>query len=365
VTVALRLGVDADPVGRDGSGNETYLRGMLGGIARQRRADESVVVAGRNTAALEEAVGSWAKVVAVPAGLQGELSLGRRLQAEGATVALGHYTAPLGFRGPVMTVVHDVAFLRLGSMFPRALRWRMRMTVGRSVRRSNAIVTVSEFSRAEILNAYPSLSPAKVIVTPDAVDAAFSASFSSAELDDVRTRLNLPDRFVLAVGNLQPRKNLRRLVEATTAVGVCLVIAGRPHWGKETAVSSSDVRWLGYVDARDLVALYRLCAVFAYPSLYEGFGLPALEAMAGGAPVVTSSTTAIPEVVGDAAILVDPTNVGSIAEGLRVVLDDAHRADDLRARGRERIGRFSWDDSANVLLERARQLHTQRGTGRT
>jgi glycosyltransferase involved in cell wall biosynthesis len=201
------------------------------------------------------------------------------------------------------------------------------------------------------------LSAEQIVITPDAVDPAFALRRSSEHLEEIRGRYELPDRFILAVGNLQPRKNLGRLLAAAETIDTPVVIAGRPHWGDGRTDRQGSGRWLGYVPFVDLVGLYDLCSVFAYPSLYEGFGLPALEAMAAGAPVVASSAGAIPEVVGDAAVLVDPTDEAAIAEGLRSVLDDQARADDLRLRGREQITRFSWDESARALLERARTLH--------
>jgi glycosyltransferase involved in cell wall biosynthesis len=359
---ALRLGVDADPVGRDGSGNETYLRGILGGLSRQLGPEETVIVAGRNGDALREAFGSWAEVVPLPSGLRGELALGRGLQSRHASVAVGHYTAPFGFTGPRMTVVHDVAFLRIPDLLPSALRWRMRATVGLSIRRSDLVVTVSEFSRRELRSCYPFLSDDAIVVTPDAVDAAYFVRPTAEHADHLRDRYELPARFILAVGNLQPRKNLARLVEATTRLGAPLVIVGRAHWGVASAApETATVRYLGYVPLEDLVGLYGLCAVFAYPSLYEGFGLPALEAMAAGAPVVASDRGAIPEVVADAAVLIDPTDVDAIAAGLAAVLEDDALATSLRTRGRARASFYSWDESAKVLLERARSLHRASG----
>jgi glycosyltransferase involved in cell wall biosynthesis len=152
---------------------------------------------------------------------------------------------------------------------------------------------------------------------------------------------------VLAVGTLEPRKNLVRTVEATARLGAELRVVGARGWGGVEA-TGSHVRWLGYVDDTELARLYRGAACVAYPSLYEGFGIPVLEAMACGAPVVTSRGGATEEVAGGAAVLVDPRDAASIAAGIEEAIA---RADELRAGGLRRARDFSWDDSAQRTLD--------------
>jgi glycosyltransferase involved in cell wall biosynthesis len=182
------------------------------------------------------------------------------------------------------------------------------------------------------------------------------------DLEEVGARLQLPDRFVLATGTLEPRKNLPRLIQAHAALADAppLLLAGPRGWETERALEgvNDNVRLLGFVSDDDLVALYRLCTVFAYPSLYEGFGLPLAEAMRCGAACLSSNASSLPEVGGDAVVYVDPRSVDSIRNGLAHMLGD----DDLRARlGRlahERSLRFSWERAAREtreLLERVAQ----------
>jgi glycosyltransferase involved in cell wall biosynthesis len=332
---------------------------MVGALQDQLVDGEQLVLAGRNAKALTEVAGMRTKVVALPTGPRGELALGRGLRRAGATFALGHYLAPVGFGGPVGTVVHDVAYLRVPQTFPRALRVRMRVTIPWSLRRSRLVVTGSEFCKTELLEVYPWLDPARLVVTRDAPNAEFSASLSTDDERAVRIRYALPEQFVLAVGNLQPRKNLPRLIEAAARLDLPLIIVGQEKWlagASRAGAAARHARFVGYVPVIDLVALYRLCSVFAYPSLYEGFGLPVIEAMAAGAPVVTSATSALPEVAGGAAVLVDPTSVEDIAAGIDRVLTDPTLSARLRTDGKRRAGEFTWSASAAVLLDAVRRL---------
>lgn len=355
----MRIVLDADPVGRDGSGNETFLRGLISGLHDVLGADDQLVLVGRNEDALREVAGARPAVVGIARGLAGELTAGRLAARAGAEVFVAHYNPPVLFPGPVATVVHDVSFRRHPEAFPRLLRARIEATVWRAVRVSDLIVTGSEFSRTELLDLYPKVPPARVAVTPYAVRASFADPCAPAGLTEVRHRYGLPERFVLAVGNLQPRKNLARLSQATAALAIPLVVVGQPLWRTEEvrrSIRPGQITWLGHVSDDDLRHLYALCTVFAYPSLYEGFGLPILEAMAAGAPVVTSAVSAMPEVAGDAAVLVDPFSVDDIEEGIGGLVRSAALREDYAARGRARAQQFSWQQTAAVLVERLRGL---------
>lgn len=357
----MRIGLDADPIGRDGSGNETYLRGIIGGIQRIATPDVSVVLAGREVEALRAVAGSDAAVVRLPVGIRGDLSIGRALQRAHADVAIGHYNVPFGFQGPRATIVHDVSFRHVPETFPRLLRARIEMSVYLAARCSDLLITVSQYSKEALCDAYRFIEPDRVIVTSEAPSDLFRVARSPEQLDAVRRRYDLPETFVLGVGNVQPRKNYARLVRATQKVGVPLVVVGQTMWRHTEVMESAaglDVRWLGYVPIAELACLYRLCTVFAYPSLYEGFGLPVVEAMASGAAVVTSARSALPEVCGAGALCVDPRSEDEIAEAIRHLITNEKGRLSLSRRGVDRAEAFSWDRSAGVFLDAVSLLYT-------
>lgn len=355
----MRIALDADPIGRDGSGNETYLRGLVGGLQPVLGADDKLILLGRQPAELRAIADPRTSVLAVGPGLVGEVGAGRSARRAGADIFVAHYQPPLRFGGPVVSVVHDVSFRRHPEAFPRMLRLRIEATVRWAVRVSALVVAGSEFSRGELLDVYPGLAPERVVVTPYAADCHFFEPLTVEDIESVRRRHQLPERFVLAVGNLQPRKNLARLSMATARLGIPVVVVGRPGWRADRLrqeAAHGAITWLGHVSTDELRALYRACTVFAYPSLYEGFGLPILEAMASGAPVVTSSAAAMPEVAGTAAILVDPWSVEDIAAGIGGLIESEVRMDELRERGRARAAEFSWPASAAALLAALRRV---------
>jgi glycosyltransferase involved in cell wall biosynthesis len=350
---SMRVAIDAELIGRDGSGNETYLTGIVRSLQRVASPGDDFVLVGRAADALQDLAGPRATVVTNGSGPLADLRLGRVMAGLGADVAIATYNAPLFFRGTRATVVHDVSFRRVPETFPSLLRRRIALSVRRSIAVSDLVVTVSEFCKREISELYPRLDPARIVVASNAADDAYAAARSDEEIEAVARRYALPDRFVLAVGNVQPRKNLSRLLDAAGRVGVAVVVAGQPGWMSNRGLAAdvaTRAQWLGRVSTDDLACLYRLCAAMAYPSLYEGFGLPVVEAMAAGAVVVTSHDTALAEVAGDGAILVDPRSVDAIAQGLAEALGSGART--LWApKARASAARFSWDQSAGQLYQ--------------
>jgi glycosyltransferase involved in cell wall biosynthesis len=351
----LKLGVDSDPIGRDGSGNETYLRGLLHAADQLTEPGDEIVLFGSRPEALRGLGLTSASVVGCRPGMLGEVALGRMMRRRRVDVALAHYNLPIGIGRPVATIVHDVAFLRVPETFTTLQRARLRLSVRRSVMRSEAIVTVSEFSKRELLDCYPGLVSGRVVVAPNAAGGRFFDRPNCHQLEVVKKRYGLPEDFVLAVGNVQPRKNLQRTAEAAARCGVPLVVVGRRH-GKNLQGPIAAAKWLGYVPDADLVALYRLCTVFSYVSLYEGFGLPVVEALASGAVVLTSKASAMPEVADQAALLADPLSVDSIANQLEKALCDEGLRNRLKEAGPVRAKHYSWRGSAAAVLHRMRQL---------
>jgi glycosyltransferase involved in cell wall biosynthesis len=252
----------------------------------------------------------------------------------------------------------------LPETFTRRGQMQLRLTVRRTARRAARIATVSEFSRQDLIRTYR-LAPEKVAVTYNGVAPRFTPRHgSNDETASVRRRFGIERDFLLAVGSLQPRKNLARLIRAYARLREeCesftpqLVIAGRQLWlADEVFAEITRQRWArdvivtGYVADEELPALYRAASALVYPSLFEGFGLPPLEAMACGTPVVTSNTSSLPEVVGDAALKVDPYDESAIAQAMLTVTTDQQLRAHLREAGPQQARRFTWRAAAEKTL---------------
>jgi glycosyltransferase involved in cell wall biosynthesis len=245
--------------------------------------------------------------------------------------------APTRSSVPLVVTFHDLAVLRHPETFNRWTREYSRRVLPRVAEAATRLIAVSEFTKRELLEVLD-VTEEKVRVIPNAVGEPFTAEGEAAEGD-----------YVLAVSTLEPRKNLQRLVEGHERArlnGLPLLVAGAAGWG-DVRVDGSGVRWLGEVGDEELARLYRGARCVAYVSLYEGFGLPVLEAMACGTPVVAARTGALEEVSGDAAVLVDPLDPDAIAAGLNEALD---RREDLRERGLERARAFDWHDVARETV---------------
>lgn len=358
-----RIAFDGHMIGSHETGNETYaaeLAGALGWIGGY----EYLLYTPRPEAArcLEDTPHlALRSFTPLPSALRIPWQYPRLLRADRASLLHVTYVAPPIAPCPIVVTIHDVSFRR----FPEYFSWRDRLVlnllIGPSIRHAARVITISEFSRGEIARLYR-VAPERIEVTPLAASAAFKPSLDEEGVQ-VRTRYALPTRYVLAVGNIQPRKNLPRLVAAFAAIAAeypdCqLVVIGQSTWhGSQVEATVRNhglegrVRFTGYLPDDDLVALYRGATVFCYPSLYEGFGLPPLEAMACGTPTITSNTSSLPEVVGDAAATVDPRSTDEIAAALhRVIQNDALRAE-LRRRGLARAAGFSWEQTARRTKE--------------
>jgi glycosyltransferase involved in cell wall biosynthesis len=249
------------------------------------------------------------------------------------------YYGPVRARVPVVVTVLDLSVLRYPEAFPTWTRNYVPRVAPRVLRAATRLLAISEFTKRELVELL-AIPAEKVTVTPLAAAGVFVP-------DGVRAE----GEYVLAVATLEPRKNLARLAEATRKLGVELRVVGERGWGG-VDVAGDGVGWLGRLQDDELAKLYRGASVFAYPSLYEGFGMPVLEAMACGAPVVTSRDGATEEVAGDAAVLVEPLDADAIAAGIE---EARSRADELRARGLERAARFTWDETARLTIEAYRE----------
>lgn len=276
------------------------------------------------------------------------------------------YVAPPIGTCPFVVTVHDISYDRYPQFFSPRDRWMLSTLVPLTMRRAARIITVSNHARQEIIDRY-AIAPERIAVTYEAAAEQFTPVSDPVQHERIRTRYGLPpaaSRYFLALGNLQPRKNMAHLVEAFArlrhqagARDVHLVIAGKAMWREsevyaavEQAGLTDSVHFVGYVADEDLPALYRGALAFVYPSLYEGFGLPPLEAMACGTPVICSNVASLPEVVGTAARLVTPTDVDDLVSALQAVAaDDGLRAA-LVIEGQRRAAQFSWRRCAEETL---------------
>ena len=357
----MRVLVDAHMLGQQETGNETYVRGLLSGLASL----EGVVVAaavdpGFRPDTRDPSSTTWLPLTTGSSWRRLAGDLGRLARSWRADVLHATYVAPYRVPCPMVVSVHDVSFKR----YPEFFSWRDRLLFSSllpaSLRRAAGILTLSSHSRDELRQFYPGLR-APIHVVPGAPGHLFRP-VSAAAADSALVRHGLRRPFLLAVGSVQPRKNLVRLVEAYSVIrrthpDVQLVIVGpggfRSAWVQRTIVDrglSESIRLLGYVSEEDLVALYNAAIALVYPSVYEGFGLPVVEAMACGRPVIASNTSSLPEVAGDAALLIDPLDVSALHAAMERLLTEPSVTQELGERALVQAARFSWPRTASAAV---------------
>ena len=290
--------------------------------------------------------------------------LGRLLRADKPDLIHVQYTAPLFVRIPIVVTVHDVSFLEHPEYFPASRRAQLRFTVARTVQRAARILTVSEFSRSTILRAYD-VPPEKVRVIPNAANPDFRVIGRERAQKAVRERLRFDAPFIFSVGDLQPRKNqiglieaFSRLLSAQSQLRHHLVLTGKETWFtpkvREAARAcgfASRIHFTGFVSDPELLDLYNACDCFVFPSFYEGFGLPILEAMACGRAVACSNTSAMPEVADGAGLLFNPREVEQITRALTDILLDSELRGRMERLGLQRAAAFNWQKSARATLD--------------
>ena len=368
----MRVAIDARKLHDFGIG--TYIRNLLRQLARSDRETDYVLLTAQADLDVAAQLGPNFRTVLEPSpnySLREQIHVPWVLRRERPDVFHApHYVLPPAITCRSVVTIHDCIHLMFPQYLPNKAAYAYaRASMWAAVKRSNCILTVSEASKRDILHFF-NVAPEKIVVAYNAIDDHFWLTPPEAEVSRTRERYQLDHQFVLYVGNIKPHKNLVRLIEAfdelrrTGFEDLKLLIIG-DEISKLPSLRRSvhghklhkHVRFLGYVSDDTLRALYRLASVFVFPSLYEGVGLPPLEAMASGTPVVTSNQSSLPEVTGDAAVLVDPYDVASIVDGIRRVLTDPVLAADLRRRGPERAREFSWARS----VEKTRSVYEQVG----
>jgi glycosyltransferase involved in cell wall biosynthesis len=360
----VRVAIDARKLHDFGIG--TYIRNLLRHLARMDRDTEYVLICREKDRQVAPSLGeNFRSVVdgSRPYSAREQLSLPLALSREHVDLFHApHYVLPPLARCRSVVTIHDCIHLRFPQYLPHRLALGYaRASIWLATRMSNRILTVSEASKRDILQFFD-VPPEKITVIYNGIDDRFWTEPSDDEVVRVRERYQLDGDFVLYAGNVKPHKNLERLIDAFHMVRqrgldhLKLVVIGdeiSKYAELRRAVHRYNlhkyVRFLGYLPDETLAVLYRLAGVFVFPSLYEGFGLPPLEAMASGAPVVTSNVSSLPEVVGDAAVLVDPYDPASIADGIARVLTEPGLRSELRDAGFARAAEFSWERSVRQI----------------
>jgi glycosyltransferase involved in cell wall biosynthesis len=367
--VNLHIAIDAHSVGSRLGGNESYITSLIEALAEIDQANQYTIYVTKREA-VERFGKRWPNVttrltlphtplIRVPLTLTAEL---RRRPVDLLHV---QYTSPPFTRCPVVATIHDISFEHIPRTFRRRSVAQFRLTIRRTARSAAHIIAPSEYSRMDLLQTY-GLDPAKVSVTPLAAAPSFGPSNDETETQRLRQVYDVKADYILSVGSIQPRKNLNRLIDAyanlrrtrSQAKLPQLLLVGERGWlcadtleAVEKHGIDGDIRFTGYVPERDLRVLYANALCFVYPSYFEGFGLPPLEAMQCGAPVIAGNLTSLPEVIGDAGLLIDPFDQGEFVSALARMIDDGELRARLRVKGLERSKTFDWRETARLTLE--------------
>ena len=365
----MHIAIDAHSVGAQLAGNETYAVNLIEALAEIDQSNRYTLYVTRQSA-VDRFTNRWPNfqvkrtlphtpLVRIP------LTLSVELRKNRVDVVHVQYTAPPRTPCALVATIHDLSFEHLPETFKRRSRAQLRLTVRRTAKKAGQILTLSEFSRRDIIETY-ALDPERVFVTPPAAPSHFVPVTDVTELRRIRMTYGIQRDYILALGSIQPRKNLVRLIKAYESLrGVVsgeqlpqLVLAGRRGWleaetirAAELSEARGDILFTGYVPDADLPAVYSGALCFAYPSYFEGFGLPILEAMQCGTPVIAGNRTSLPGVAGDAALLVDPFDQAAIGNGLVRLIKNADYRAELRVKGLDRAAAFSWKNTALLTLQ--------------
>jgi glycosyltransferase involved in cell wall biosynthesis len=360
----MRIGLETSALAVDLGGTAAYVTNLLDGLTRLGRRHEIVTFSFRTRARARKSLARrmetlrrdflWAQLALPLAARRRRLGI---LHLTGAAM-------PIWSDCPRVVTVHDVGPFRHRAFFTPWMAAYARVVQAQAIRRAEAVIAISRFVAGDLARTL-GIPEGRITVVHQGVSKRFFISPPAACLAGVRARFRLERPFILHMGVLSPRKNLARLIDAywrlrqAGRIDHQLVLAGGRGWRDGEVMQRAarldpagrDIRLIGHVPDSDLPALYRLADLLVYPSLYEGFGLPPLEAMACGTPVVASDRAAIPEVLGDAALLVDPTDEAALAEGMRRVLMCTALRRELGERGCKRAAGYTWERTVRRTLE--------------
>jgi glycosyltransferase involved in cell wall biosynthesis len=362
----MRIAINTLAMKRELYGVGNYIKNLVSALARLDRENEYVLFASADNACHLRGLGENFSIELAPSSrmlrLPWEQSvLPLRLRRKRIDVYHGAtFVAPLIKMCVHVVSILDMTFHLTPERHSLVKRAYFRAMIPQMARRSEKVIAISESTKRDLLRLLE-IKEEKICVTHLGVDKRFRPVTDEQELTRVREKYNLPAKYILYVGLIEPRKNVEALVDAYHADSLHtefdLVLAGNLGWGYAPLLAKvansrvrNRIRMPGYVADADLPALFSMAAVFVYPSVYEGFGLPVLEAMACGTPVITSKVSSLPEVAGEAAILVDPSDPKALASALQSVLGDEHLGKSLSEKGMQRAGLFTWEKTAQKTL---------------
>lgn len=370
----MRIAIDAHSVGAQLGGNESYAINLIEALAQIDEVNDYTLYV-TTAEARDRFHQRWSNfkvrttlphtpLIRIP------LTLSAELRKHPVDVLHVQFTAPPFCPCPVVVSIHDLSFEHLPHTFHRRSRTQLRLTVRHSAKRAAKILTLSEHTKSDIIDTY-GIDPSKISAIPLAAPGHFKPVEDNRELQRVRHTYGIDGQYILSVGSIQPRKNLPRLVSAYDLLRgkyaenelPKLVLVGKRAWLydetlrvlEQTGLARSVIL-TGYVPESDLPALYSGALCFVYPSYFEGFGLPPLEAMKCGAPVIVGNQTSLPEVVGDAALTLDPFDVNAIAAAIEKLINDSDLRRELSVKGRSRAEEFDWRETAQRTLQIYKQV---------
>lgn len=364
----MKIGIDVHAAERDGTGNCTYIRNLVKNLVRIDTQNNYVFYVTdikhsfyQNFTEVDNLKIKQLQVknplVRIP------LFLARQTYADALDILHVQYNAPPFHGGKLVTTIHDLGFLFHPESFSKLQGLRLKILTRKTAKRSQSILTGSNYSKNDIVRAY-NLDPEKVEVVPHGISSLFKPNLSRETIQTVLDKYKIQGDYILSVGRLNPRKNLNSLVQAfsdlkrTKQIPHGLVIVGQDDFETSQFIKSikendysQQIIFTGFIPDEDLPFLYGGADVFVYPSVFEGVGLPVLEAMKCGTPVVTSNTTSLKEVVGDAGRMVDPLDVKDITQAIFQVICDTELKTALIEKGLARANQFSWEKTAQKTLE--------------
>ena len=365
----MKIGIDAHAAERDGTGNCTYIRGLLKGLAKIDKINKYILYVTdlnhpfyNNFKNIENFQMRILKpktpVIRTP------LSLAMKSFSDKLDILHVQYFAPPIHKGSLIVTIHDLAFLHFPESFDRIERFRSKILIPRNAQKASKIICGSYFSKNDIAK-HCKLDPAKIEVTYYGAPSYFKpVKNSKGEGKKILSSYGIKNKFIFSLGRINYRKNLDTLIKAyknlrdRKEINLKLVIGGKKDFLFEEVLKDikssgyeNDIILPGYIDEIDLPTLFNSAEMFVYPSLFEGFGLPPLEAMACGCPVITSDVSSIPEVMGDAGILIDPQNADQVSNAIHKVISDVGFKEIMINKGLERAKLFNWDKTARETLK--------------